>query len=116
MPSSGHNLPVIKKDAGISDEDEFKNMVNKLGNKILLEEKINRSIGNEWFRTKVSTRLENKTGYVDSTYPIAKALVSTYCGEDKPYWTKDDIQKATEEAADRIAAFVFGKSHCHIRC
>lgn len=109
MPNSGHSLPEIKKDAGIVDEDEFKDMVNKLGNKILLEEKINRSISNEWFRTKVSTRLENKTGYVDSRYPIAKALVSTYSEEDKPYWTKVDIQEATKKAADRVVAFVFDK-------
>ncbi len=107
MPYSGHNLPEIKKDASIVDEDEFKDMINKLGNKILLEEKINRSIGNEWFRTKVSTRLENKTGYIDSIYPIAKALVSTYRENNKPYWTKADIQIATDKAADRIVAFIF---------
>lgn len=74
MPYSGSNLQTIRKDAEIETEDEFYSVVNKLGNKILLEQKINRSIGNEWFRTKVSTKLEEKTGYVDSNYPMAKIL------------------------------------------
>ena len=107
MPNSGHNLIEIRKDAGIASEDEFKEIVNKLGNKILLEYKINRSIGNEWFRTKVSTNLESKTGYVDSVYPIATALVEKYKDVDKPYWKKEDINTATEKAADRIIAFIF---------
>ena len=108
MPYSGCNLQVIRKDADIADEDEFYSIVNKLGNKILLEEKINRSIGNEWFRTKVSTSLENKTGYVDSTYPLANALVATYRDTAKPYWKKSDIQNATDKAAARILQFIFG--------
>ena len=109
MPYSGNNLQEIRKDAGIVSEDEFRGIVNKLGNKILLEEKINRSIGNEWFRTKVSTKLENKTGYVDSKYPIANALVDTYKNSEKPYWTKDDIKTATEKASERIINFIFGE-------
>lgn len=58
MPYSGNNLQEIRKDAEIDSEEEFHSIVNKLGNKILLEEKINRTIGNEWFRIKVSTKLE----------------------------------------------------------
>ena len=108
MPYSGKNLLEIRKDAGIDSEEEFKSIVNKLGNKILLEEKINRSIGNEWFRTKVSTKLNNKTGYIDSVYPIASALVSNYKNDNKPYWKKEDINTATEKAATRIVNFVFG--------
>lgn len=108
MPYSGSNLQNIRTDAGIESEDEFNGIVNKLGNKIVLEERINRSIGNEWFRTKVSTRLENKTGYIDSEYPIACALVNKYRGVEKPYWTKDDIIAATEKACDRAVRFIFG--------
>lgn len=108
MPYSGGNIQEIRKDAEISNEDEFKNYVNKLGNKIILEEKINRAIGNEWFRTKVSTKLEKKTGYIDSEYPIARALVSNYQSTNKPYWKKGDIIKATDKASDRIAKFIFG--------
>ena len=107
MPYSGNNLLEIRRDAGIDSEDEFVGIVNRLGNKILLEEKINRAIGNEWFRTKVSTKLENKTGYIDSTYPIANALVSAYQNESKPYWTKEDILNATEKVSERVVKFIF---------
>ena len=107
MPYSGKNLSEIRKDADIDSEEEFKGLVNKLGNKILLEEKINRSIGNEWFRTKVSTKLGNKTGYIDSEYPIATVLVSDFKNVNKPYWKKDDINDATEKAATRIVNFIF---------
>lgn len=109
MPYSGNNLQEIRKDAEIDSEEEFYGVVNKLGNKILLEEKINRAIGNEWFRTKVSTKLENKTGYIDSKYPIARALVSKYQSANKPYWNKDDIMSATDKASDRIVSFIFGE-------
>lgn len=107
MPYSGSNLQEIRKDAEIGSEEEFNGIVNKLGNKIVLEEKINRSIGNEWFRTKVSTTLENKTGYIDSKYPIACALVARYRNANKPYWKKDDIATATEKASERILNFIF---------
>lgn len=109
MPYSGNNLQEIRKDAEIDSEEEFYGVVNKLGNKILLEEKINRAIGNEWFRTKVSTKLENKTGYIDSKYPIARALVSKYQSANKPYWKKDDIMSATDKASDRTVRFIFGE-------
>ena len=109
MPYSGNNLQDIRKDAEIDSEEEFYGVVNKLGNKILLEEKINRAIGNEWFRTKVSTKLENKTGYIDSKYPIARALVSKYQSANKPYWKKDDIMSTTDKASDRIVRFIFGE-------
>ena len=108
MSYSGSNLQEIRRDAEIENEEEFAGIVNKLGNKILLEEKINRAIGNEWFRTKVSTKLENKTGYIDSEYPIARALVAQYQNANKPYWKKDDIASATEKASERILNFIFG--------
>ncbi len=108
MPSSGKNNQEIRKDAGINSLEEFKGIVNKIGNKILLEERINRALGNEWFRTKVSTSLKEKTGYIDSVYPIACELVSIYGNKSKAYWKKEDIRKATEEAGDRIVRFIFG--------
>lgn len=107
MPQSGANLDAIRKDAQIESKEEFDDTVNKLGNKILLEEKINRSIGNEWFRTKVSTKLSDKTGYIDSKYPIATGLVQKYENDTKPYWCKQDIETATDVASDRIVKFIF---------
>ena len=109
MPSSGSNLQSIRKDAGMEDEGEFQEYVNKLGNKILLESKINRSIGNEWFRTKISSSLIDKTGYLDSKYPMATYLVTKYEDDSKPYWTKEDIVRETNKASDRIIEFIFGK-------
>lgn len=74
----------------------------------LLEIDINRSIDNEWFRTKVSTTLEAKTAYIDSTNPLANALVDEHKFADKHYWTKNDIKTATKQAAKRIDDFILG--------
>ena len=106
MPASGKNIQTIRIDANMNEE-EFRNTVNKVGNKILLENAINRSISNEWFKTKVSTRLTDKSGYIDSRYPIAKALVEKYRNSDKKLWTKEDIEEATAKASERIAKFIF---------
>ena len=103
MPASGKNIDSIRQDAGIDDKDDFNNIVNKLGNKILLEDDINKSIGNEWFKTKKHTSIKNKSGYKDSQYDIALDL--TKYPKDK--WEKDDIITATEKAAKRIVKFIF---------
>lgn len=108
MPASGRNLQTIRKDAGIETEEEFKNIVNKLGNKIILEYVINRSLGNDWFRTKVSTTLEEKTGYINSKYPIAEALVDKYQNSTEKFWTKNDILSMTTKISNRITNFIFG--------
>lgn len=108
MPASGKNKNEIRKDAGIETLEEYYEIVNKIGNKILLESEINRGIGNEWFRTKVSQDLGNN-GYNKSVYPIAKDLVKEYKKSEKPYWTKEDIVSATEKASKRIADFIFGE-------
>ncbi len=107
MPQSGKNIRTIQSDANIADDEMFAEYINKLGNKILLEYNINRSISNEWFRTKVSTKISDKTGYINSGYPLAQHLVELYSGSVKPYWTKVDIENATNEAADRIVEFIF---------
>lgn len=105
MPASGRNLDSIRTDAGITSKEDFLNIVNKLGNKILLEEEINKSIGNEWFKTKKQRTVEEKSGYKNSTYGIAKDLVNY----PHDVWTVDDINKATDKAIDRILDFVFDK-------
>lgn len=105
MPASGNNISTIREDAGITDEDKFSTIVNKLGNKILLEEKINKSIGNEWFKTKKQTSINNKSGYKDSRYSIAMALTNY----PKETWTKDDIDAVTKKAVERIVKFIFDK-------
>ena len=105
MPASGHNIDVIRADAGIESQEEFTQIVNKLGNKILLEENINKSIGNEWFKTKKQRSITDKAGYKDSRYNIAKSLIDY----KTDVWTQNDINKATEKIANRIVKFIFGK-------
>lgn len=107
MPQSGKNIDLIRSDAGIDNEALFNDYVNKIGNKILLEYNINRTIGNEWFRTKISTNITRKTGYVDSIYPLANYLANEYSNKEKAYCTKDDIDLATNEASERIVKFIF---------
>ncbi|MEK6627398.1 MAG: DUF262 domain-containing HNH endonuclease family protein [Bdellovibrionota bacterium] len=105
MPASGRNIESIREDAGISDESEFKGIVNRLGNKILLEEDINKSISNEWFKNKKLNSVKKKSGYKDSKYAIAQKLTIF----PKDTWTKDDIDLATKKVADRITDFIFSK-------
>lgn len=110
MPQSGKNIKAIQNDAEIENDDMFSNYINKVGNKILLEYNINRTIGNEWFRTKISTAISEKSGYVESKYPLAQYLVEKYKNESKPYWTKSDIETATANASERIVNFIFGEN------
>lgn len=105
MPASGHNIDMIRVDAGIESQEEFTQIVNKLGNKILLEENINKSIGNAWFKTKKQSFITDKAGYKDSQYNIAKSLVDY----KTDVWTQDDINKATEKVVNRIVKFIFAK-------
>ena len=72
MPTSGKSLAAIRNDAGFNNIEDFEATANKLGNKILLEAKINRGLGNDWFRWKVTSSLNDKTGYIDSKYPFAQ--------------------------------------------
>ena len=104
MPGSGRNIDVIRSDAGIESKEEFESLVNQLGNKILLEEDINKSISNDWFRTKKRETITTKKGYKDSKYGIASALA----GYPSDTWKKEDISAATEKAVNRIIRFIFG--------
>lgn len=107
MPSSGRNITTIQEDANITSKEEFITSVNKLGNKILLEEDINKSIGREWFKTKKQNSINSKSGYKDSKYGIALALTS-YTNDT---WTKNDIDVATSKALKRIVKFIFNKQN-----
>lgn len=105
MPASGHNIESIRQDAMIASREEFTDIVNQLGNKILLEEDINKSISNDWFRTKKQNSINDKKGYKDSKYGIARRLVNF----PKDQWTKEDIEAATHKAARRILDFIFSE-------
>lgn len=107
MPVSGHNIDTIRTDAGMTKE-EFDDMVNLLGNKILLEEDINKHIGMDWFKTKKGTLVQDKKGYKGSNFGIATAL-SLYPVDS---WDKNDIETANQKAAERICNFIFNKPQC----
>lgn len=102
MPASGRNIVAIREDAGM-DEETFHQYVNKIGNKILLEQSINGSISNDWFRVKKQNSVKDKRGYKDSDFPIARSLV-TY---EKNEWSREDIDDATDKASQRIVEFIF---------
>lgn len=104
MPISGQNIEAIRMDAGIEDPEEFKEIADKLGNKILLEEDINKHIGNEWFKTKKGISGISSRSYRNSTYPLALAM-SNY---PKDLWKVEDIEKATNRATYRLLNFIFG--------
>lgn len=104
MPASGHDLDAIRIDANIASKDEFDSIVNKLGNKILLEENINKSIGKSWFVTKKNKSINDKAGYKDSKYNLALKL-SDYPGD---LWTKKDIENANKKVCSRMIKFIFG--------
>jgi len=105
MPSSGKNKDAIQEMAGINDKEEFNELVNALGNKILLEANINKSIQDEWFRLKKTKSIKDKAGYKDSKYPIAQSLTN-FSGD---YWGKDEIESTTKKIAARIVDFIFAK-------
>ena len=67
-----------------------------------MEENINKSIGQEWFKTKKQKSVKDKLGYKDSHFGIASALVS-YPNDT---WTKTDIEAATNKSAERIVKFI----------
>src|SRR5690625_7261845 len=66
VPASGRNIDLIRKDAVIGDKEEIKSVVIKLGNKMLLEEKINKSISNERFKSQIQNSITDRSGYKDS--------------------------------------------------
>lgn len=103
MPASGKNIETIRVDAKISDPKEFDSVVNKIGNKVLLEEDINKSISNDWFKTKKLSSVKDKLGYKNSKYNIASELVNYH----KDKWEISDIEIATNKAAKRIVDFIF---------
>ena len=108
MPRSGKNIDQIREDAGISDREEFVAIVNKLGNKILLEEDINRSIGNAWFRSKIQNSVKERKGYKDSIFTLTKKIISDFENQTNPLWTVEDIEKRTNAEAEKITGFIFG--------
>lgn len=104
MPASGRNIETIRIDAGIATKEEFNELVNLLGNKILLEEDINKRIGNDWFKTKKGSTIQSRCGYKNSKFGLALDLVKYHSDT----WGELDINMFTKNAAERISNFIFG--------
>jgi|GEM_PF-2045016 len=102
LPQSGKNIEQIRKDAGFTkdNENEFKYIVDKLGNKIILESETNRNISNAWFRTK-------RKEYMTSSYKVPIAIAKEYANDELPVWKVDDIEKRTGKVAEEIVNFIF---------
>lgn len=107
MPRSGRNIEQIREDAGLNKKEEFLDIVNKLGNKILLEDNINRSLSNEWFRSKIQSSIKEKAGYKDSVFCLPVKIAEKYEDRDKPKWTVEDINNRNEVIAENIMDFIF---------
>lgn len=107
MPRSGRNIEQIREDAGLNKKEEFLDIVNKLGNKILLEDNINRSLGNEWFRSKIQSSIKEKAGYKDSVFCLPVKIAEKYEDDDMPRWTVEDINNRNEVIAENIMDFIF---------
>lgn len=106
MPNSGKNKLAIRIDAKIETEEEFEDIVNQLGNKILLEYNINRSIGNERFKLKVENTTEDRLGYKNSKFPFAQHLVEEFKDVINPKWRIEDIKKETLIDTKRILNYI----------
>lgn len=107
MPRSGRNLEQIRKDAGLNELEEFLDTVNKLGNKILLEENINRALSNDWFSSKLKSSVKEKKGYRDSVFCVPVKIVERFETDEKPLWTGDEINRRNKIIADEIVEFIF---------
>lgn len=100
MPNSGKIKEFVREDAKIDSKEEFELIVNRLGNKILLEKSINSKVGDAWFRVKIKE-------YQNSKFLLARKIVEEHKTEEKPLWTKEKINKRTEEIKETFLDFIF---------
>lgn len=73
----------------------------------MLEEDINRSIGNSWFRSKIQNSIKERKGYKDSIFAIVKQIIKEFENQANPLWTIQDIEKRTNIEAKKITDFIF---------
>lgn len=107
MPKSGNNVPDYMNNLSV---EEYSDYLEKLGNKILLERKININLSDDPFKIKKyasinTVRNGSKStdlGYKNSCYAIAKDL----CNYKNDTWTSEDIENATNKCVCRIYNFI----------
>ena len=76
------------------NKDDAKKYLEQIGNKMLIEKKINIQAGNGYFGKK-------KEKYKDSKFLEAKELANYPKGD----WLKEDIKKRNEEIYERLTEF-----------
>ena len=102
LPQSMHN--VLDPVRNLSEE-EYDDLIEKIGNKILLERNINNNVSDDNFKIKKTSSIKGKLGYKDSCYAIASDLCD-YQRDGKDIWVSEDIDNATENAVNRIVNFL----------
>ena len=73
---------------------------NSIGNLMLLEYDINRSIGNLTFKEK-KERGNNKLCYKNSRFAVVKKIMK------KENWGKEEIEERRKEEIEKISRFIF---------
>jgi hypothetical protein len=79
---------------GFEDKTDYQNTIHRLGNLTLLEESINKRIGNKTPKGKTEAG-----GYLDSVVPGTKKL-GHQIGVDSVGFGKDDVENRTERIVD----------------
>ena len=77
-----------------------RDLQNSIGNLMLLEYDINRSIGNLTFKEK-KERGNNKLCYKDSRFAVVKKIMK------KENWGKEEIEERRKEEIEKISRFIF---------
>lgn len=91
---------------GIEEYEEFTSYLNRLGNLLILEGDINRSVKNKSLSDKITSN--NKKGYTDSGLTLPKELISN---RSKWYpngvWSFEAIEMRQSSLADKYALSVW---------
>lgn len=95
MPMSVYKSGVMYSTYGFGDNEELHSYVGLLGNKIVLEEKLNKEIGNYPFGQK-------RTYYKTSNC----ALANTMSEHSEEVWKKECIEHHQQEVIQRLLTFI----------
>lgn len=99
--SVGYDIEHIHANADTSIDIKDYNLQNSIGNLVLLESYINRSIQNIEFKEKVN-RSDGNYCYKDSKY----ASIAKIRGNDK--WSADEMKKRLDSEDKKILSFLWG--------
>lgn len=99
--SGGYDIEHIHANADTSIDIKDYNLQNSIGNLVLLESYINRSIQNIEFKEKVN-RSDGNYCYKDSKY----ASIAKIRGNDK--WSADEMKKRLDSEDKKILSFLWG--------